>query len=290
MLEEAGDDPFRASDDLVPAVFLLHSRGRLRLARGETREGLADLLECGSRLEAWEACNPGLIAWRSQAALALESLGDHDEALRLAQREVALAREFESQRELGIALRALGLIQQGDRGVELEREAVEVLSQSFAVLEHARALTDLGGMLRRRGRRSDARDPLRKGLDIAHRMGARALASRAHAELLAAGARPRRLTLSGAEALTPRQRKVAELAANGLTNREIAASLFVTEKTVEFHLSNAYSALSIGSRAELAGALELRGNDEAVRQERVGTERNGPPRSSAALRDSVTHV
>ena len=130
-----------------------------------------------------------------------------------------------------------------------------MLDGSPSPLEHARALTDLGAALRRGSRRSDARPPLRRALELAHRCGATALAERAHAELLATGARPRRAVLSGLEALTASERRVAEMAAEGLTNREIAQALFVTEKTIEWHLGQAYRKLEIGSRTELAGAL-----------------------------------
>jgi DNA-binding CsgD family transcriptional regulator len=117
-------------------------------------------------------------------------------------------------------------------------------------------LTDLGAALRRNGQRSEARGPLRRGLDLARRCGARPLAELAHEELVATGARPRRMTLTGIEALTPSERRVASMAASGLTNREVAQALFVTEKTVEVHLTRAYRKLDICSRSELARALE----------------------------------
>jgi DNA-binding NarL/FixJ family response regulator len=158
-------------------------------------------------------------------------------------------------RELGIALRAAGLAEGGDRGIERLSESVQVLEVSPAVLEHARALADLGASLRRRGQRSHAREPLRRALDLAHRCGATALADRAHAELVATGARPRRAVFTGLDALTASERRVAEMAAEGLTNRQIAQALFVTEKTVESHLGQTYRKLEIGSRSELPHAL-----------------------------------
>jgi DNA-binding CsgD family transcriptional regulator len=187
--------------------------------------------------------------------LALMSLGERDEAIRIAFQEVELARRFQVPRELGIALRAAGLAEGGDRGVELLAEAVQVLESSPAVLEHARALADLGAALRRRGQRSNAREPLRRALELAQRCGATALVERAHAELLATGARPRRAVVTGLEALTASERRVAEMAAEGLTNREIAQALFVTEKTIEWHLGQTYRKLEIGSRSELPRVL-----------------------------------
>ena len=109
--------------------------------------------------------------------------------------------------------------------------------------------------MRRRGRRAIAREPLRRGLDLAQRCGALALARRAHAELVATGARPRRLVLTGVDALTPSERRVAEFASEGLTNREIAQALFVTEKTVETHLGHVFRKLDLGSRSQLPEAL-----------------------------------
>ena len=98
------------------------------------------------------------------------------------------------------------------------------------------------------GQRTVARETLRTGLDIAHHAGADGLAGAARAALVAAGARPRRPAVRGADALTPSERRVAELAERGLTNREIAQALFVSTKTVEFHLRNAYFKLRISSR------------------------------------------
>jgi DNA-binding CsgD family transcriptional regulator len=236
--------------------FVLESRGRLRLAQGRIREALDDFLECGRRAEGWGVRNPGSNAWRSSAAMALNLLGERDEAVELALEEVTLARRFEVPRELGIALRAAGLIEGGELGIERLREAAHVLEDSPAMLERARALTDLGAAVRRSGRRADAREPLRRALELAQRCGAKALAERARTELLATGARPRRAALSGVDALTASERRVAEIAAGGLSNREIAQALFVTEKTIEWHLSQAYRKLDIRSRSELAAIVK----------------------------------
>jgi DNA-binding CsgD family transcriptional regulator len=130
-----------------------------------------------------------------------------------------------------------------------------VLAESEARLEHARALTDLGAALRRAGQRAASREPLRTGLDLAQSCGASALAERAHSELVSSGARPRRLVLRGVDSLTASERRVAEMASERLTNREIAQALYVTEKTVEGHLGHAYRKLDITSRSELPKAL-----------------------------------
>jgi DNA-binding NarL/FixJ family response regulator len=168
---------------------------------------------------------------------------------------VDLARSWGSPRTLGRALRIQGLIEGGDEGIDAIREAVAVLEPSPARLEHAYALANLGGALRRGNQRAKAREYLRESLELAQRLGANLLSEEAHEELIASGARPRRLVRSGADALTPSERRIAGLAAEGLSNREIAQSLFVTLRTVEMHLSNAFRKLDISSRTQLPAAL-----------------------------------
>jgi len=241
--------------DNVFFIPVLFSRGRLRIARGEVREGLDDVLEAGRRQDAWQAPNPTVLPWRSTAAEALLALGEVDRARELAGREVALAEGFGAPRALAVARRAAALAAGGDAAIEGLREAVAGVTPEQAPVERARCLVDLGAALRRAGHRRDARGPLREGLDAAVAAGAGALAARADAELRATGARPRRTRLSGAEALTPSERRVAELAAAGRSNPEIAQTLFVTRRTVETHLTSAYRKLDVGSRDELAAAL-----------------------------------
>jgi DNA-binding CsgD family transcriptional regulator len=154
-----------------------------------------------------------------------------------------------------MALRANGLLEGGVRGLELLEEATTVLEASPARLEHAQALADLGAALRRANHRADAREPLRRALDLADACGARPLVERARHELRAAGGRPRRSRSSGAESLTASERRTATMAADGLSNPEIAQALFVTKKTVETHLGSAYRKLDIRSRTELPAAL-----------------------------------
>jgi DNA-binding NarL/FixJ family response regulator len=152
-------------------------------------------------------------------------------------------------------MRVLGLVEAGEAGLGLLQEAVEVLASSEARLEHARALVDLGAALRRGNQRSEAREKLREGVDLALVLGAHELARRANEEIAASGARPRRVLRTGLDALTASERRVAQLAADGMSNKEIAQTLFVTIKTVEVHLSHAYRKLEISSRAQLGEAL-----------------------------------
>jgi DNA-binding NarL/FixJ family response regulator len=130
-----------------------------------------------------------------------------------------------------------------------------VLARSEARLEHARALVDLGAALRRANQRTEARERLREGVELARKVGAFGLAGRANEEIAATGARPRKVLQTGLDALTASERRVAQLAAEGMTNKEIAQTLFVTIKTVEVHLSHAYRKLEISSRTQLDKAL-----------------------------------
>jgi DNA-binding CsgD family transcriptional regulator len=156
---------------------------------------------------------------------------------------------------MGGTLRAAGLVIGGEEGLELLAEAITTLKASPAKLEYAHALVDFGAQLRRLGRRSDARDPLRQGLHLATHCGAHSLAKQALDELRAAGGRPRHASITGVEALTANERRVADMAAESLTNREIAQALFVTTRTIEGHLTNVYRKLGITSRDQLTTAL-----------------------------------
>jgi len=231
------------------------ARGRLRVAQGRVAEGLEDFLGLGADLTRSIVTCPSYLPWRSEAALAQLELGDRESAARLAEEELELAQAFGAPRALGVAKRAAGVVAGGDRGALLLREAIEAFELGDARLERARALADLGALLRRRNRRTEARELLREALDAAHRAEAGPLAERAEAELRATGARPRRVVLTGLDSLTASERRIAELASTGLTNREIAQTLFVTARTVEGHLTSVFRKLRVQSRDELPAAL-----------------------------------
>jgi DNA-binding CsgD family transcriptional regulator len=242
-----------ASDDW----HVLRARGVVAAARRDYRAALADALRIGSVLDALGVVNPASSypGWRSEAALAHHALGQTDDAIELAKEEIALARVWGAPRALGRALRVLGVVEGGPAGIEHLRQAVAILEGSPATLDHAYAIADLGAALRRVNQRRAARDLLRRALEMAVQSGARRLAERTHADLIATGARPRRLEQSGVESLTPSERRVAAMAGEGLSNREIAQELFVTLRTVEMHLTNAFRKLDVSSRTQLAGAL-----------------------------------
>jgi DNA-binding CsgD family transcriptional regulator len=234
-------------------ALLQEVRGRLALAAGDFAAARADLQSAAAIFESLHLLNPST-CWRSALALTLAA-DDPGEALRLADMDLELARRAGLPRPAGVALRTRGMLVGGQQGLDDLREAVEVLAGCGARLEHARALVELGAALRRANQRTAAREPLREGLDLAYRCGAGRLTQRAMDELRATGARPRRATLTGLEALTPSERRVAELAAAGMSNPEIAQAVFVTLNTVEGHLRHVYQKLSVSSRTELPAAL-----------------------------------
>ena len=239
----------------VTDAVLRLARGRLRVGQGRISEGLEDFESVGADLTRVLVTCPSFLPWRSQAALAHLALGDHEAAGRLAEDELELARVFGAPRALAVAKRAAGVVAGGERGEELLREAIEAFGRCDSRLERARALADLGAMLRRRNRRIEARELLREALDAAHRMGAKRLAEQAETDLRATGARPRRVVLTGLDSLTASERRVAELAGQSLTNREIAQQLFVTDRTVEGHLTSVFRKLQLESRTELPSVL-----------------------------------
>jgi DNA-binding CsgD family transcriptional regulator/predicted negative regulator of RcsB-dependent stress response len=247
----------------ISAATLRYFRGRLLFAQRRFGEALSDFRATGAIYVAVGAVSPCVLPWRSDAALAALAVDEHELARNLSTEELALARSFGAPRALGIALRAAGLVAGGDRCEVLLREAVDVLAGSDSRLEHARAQTDLGAFLRRANRRVEARESLRQAVDTAHHLGAVALAERAETELRATGAKPRRVMLTGLEALTASERRIAELAADGLTNREIAQTLFITARTVEGHLTNVFNKLDVRARTELPTALAT--STQAVR-------------------------
>src|SRR5262249_49150796 len=151
--------------------------------------GLDDLIEFGKRDELIGAANPLAARWRSLACLALAAAGDHEQARRMAAEELERARRWGAASGIGIALRAIALIDADASSIDRLREAAETLSRSPARLEHARALTDLGAALRRANRRADACGALQDALDLARTCGAGALVERASVELAAAGGR-----------------------------------------------------------------------------------------------------
>jgi len=200
--------------------------------------------------------NPAYNPWREYKVRALAKLGRSEESRALAEENLRLARHWGAPGTVGAAVRAMARVSDPDETLPHLEEAAAVLDGGTARLEQAKALSALGRALRSARRPTDAREPLQRAIELAEACGSERVRDIARAELAATGARPRRTALSGVASLTPSEERVARLAADGMTNREVAQRLFVTPKTVEVHLSNAYRKLEIRSRRQLAGALE----------------------------------
>jgi DNA-binding CsgD family transcriptional regulator len=247
------------ADPTWVGIHLLAARGHIHLAAGRFQAAIEDLTRTRRLCEARGQVNPLYpLPWRGDLALATAASGDRHAALQQAQDDLANARRFGAAGVLGECLRVAGLLARGDDRLVLLSESAKVLAGSSARLLHAQTLADLGAALRRDNHRVAARDPLRLAIDLAHRCGSVRLETRAGEELRAAGGRPRRTFVTGVDALTPSERRVARLAAAGFTNREIAQQLYLTVKTVEMHVGNALSKLGIASRRQFEAALEGR--------------------------------
>lgn len=238
--------------DEASAGHLLQARARLALALGRPEDALALLRELADHEVAWGIGTPAMTQWRAHAARAHMALGDGEAARRRADEEIERARRFASPVVLGIALLAGAAV---ERTSERLREAVGCLARSPARFEYGRALIELGADVRRGGRNADARPLLSQGIELARECAAVPLTERGYDELEAAGSRPRRIMRTGVDALTPSERRVALMAAKGLTNRDMAQSLFLSVRTVETHLGRAYQKLGVTSRTALHGRL-----------------------------------
>jgi DNA-binding CsgD family transcriptional regulator len=235
-------------------ALVLDVRSTVRLARGDRAGAVAALREVEAMMRPL-GFSPRLSCWRSRLALALDEK-EGAERLALVEEELELATLVESPRAEGVALRALGLLRGGEAGIDALGESVARLRHGEAHLEAARSLTELGAALARANRRKEARERLREAADLAQRCGAERLEARIEEEIRVAGGKPRRRAVSGPDSLTPSERRVATAAAaGGATNREIGQMLFISPRTVEMHLGNAYRKLGIVSRAELATAI-----------------------------------
>ncbi|MGV9506155.1 AAA family ATPase [Streptomyces tendae] len=245
----------------------LYARGVLRAATGDPAGALHDFLECGRRQAAREVISPVVTPWRTAVAECRLALGGGPEALALATEELRLARVWGTPRTVGRALRVLGTATGGRRGLELAEEAVRTLRDAAADtdMELIPALLAQGRQLLDAGERGRARARLREAADLAERKGALRWLTLAGQALREGGARGPVASRTGADALTGSERRIAELAADGRTNTEIADLLHLARRTVETHLTSTYRKLRIRRRTELPGALERGGRRERER-------------------------
>lgn len=240
--------------ELAPdQLWLLPARAHVHLQRGRAQEALTDVL-------AWRAAtamvgDPLLpVEFHTVEALALARAGRAGEAVAAARRELARARAWGAPGRTSAMLRTLAELDRPRAGGLLD-EALALAEQSVLPLERARVRLARGLTLRRDGARVAARAELEQAVHLAAECHAGVLVERGFAELRILGARPRRAAFAGVDALTRSERRVADLAAAGATNREIAQELFVTTKTVDSHLTRVYRKLGISGRGELPGLL-----------------------------------
>jgi DNA-binding CsgD family transcriptional regulator len=199
------------------------------------------------------------LGWTSQSLhLVVEAgvrCGDRDAAARaLAELEVR-ARASGTHWGLGLLARSRAIMAEGDAAEKVFGQAITELEQSLVVTDLAHTHLVYGEWLRKQNRRLDAQVQLRKAVEMFEAMGARGFADRAARELAATGERPRQRTPNKADHLTPQERQIAILAAQGVKNREIATKLFISSHTVDYHLRKVYRKLDVRSRYQLQSLL-----------------------------------
>jgi ATP/maltotriose-dependent transcriptional regulator MalT len=242
----------------VPGVdaYVYLARARLHLGLRDIEAARNDLVAAEEALQVFGDANPSALPWRSLAGVIAHLGGEPTRGNVLIQEEIRLARRYEVPIALGVALRRRAMVERGQQALDTLRQAIAALEATDAKLELAHTHARLGRGLRRAGQRVEARHHLTISLDLAHRCGASGLEAEIRQELTAAGARPRRPALSGVESLTPTELRVAQLAAQGGSNRDIAEMIFVSRNTVAWHLRNVYRKLQIDSREHLTRLVE----------------------------------
>ncbi|WP_406120941.1 LuxR C-terminal-related transcriptional regulator [Streptomyces sp. NBC_00989] len=247
----------RSAPDSWELNRFLYARGVARAATGDTAGALHDFLECGRRQSAREVVSPVVTPWRTAAAECRLALARPREAVALAEEELRLARVWNTPRTMGRSLRVLAAATGGRRGLELAEEAVRLLRGGpvGTEAELVSALVTQGRGLTAAGDRGRARACLREAAERAERLGATRQWALAEEALGESGARRSAPARTGSDSLTTSERRIAELAADGRTNTEIADLLHLARRTVETHLTSSYRKLGIRRRGELPGTL-----------------------------------
>ncbi|WP_406012591.1 LuxR C-terminal-related transcriptional regulator [Streptomyces sp. NBC_00984] len=235
--------------DLPDRAHILAARGALHMAGGQFRHAIDDYMACGWVLDTSFVVNPAVIPWRSRAVFAALGARRYDLALALAEEELIAARKWGSPRGIGIALHAVGVARRDDTSVAVLEEAVALLAQGHACTDLMQALYDLGTMQIRRQDVAEGRRRLDEAAMVAHECRNAFWQERIRFAL------ERLQAPANTSKLTRQEEKIAYLARAGHSNRHIAQMIFLTVRTVEFHLSSVYRKLSISGRRELVSAL-----------------------------------
>ncbi|MFI6096993.1 LuxR C-terminal-related transcriptional regulator [Lentzea sp. NPDC051213] len=233
------------------------ARAEIAVAEGDQEGALEDLLACGRMLDEAGIVNPLLAPWRLDAVCLLMESDQPQRAMAIAEQCEELTRSWSTTQSVARALLARGVATPGRRGIALLEEAVELLDTSPARLLHARSEYLLGRARLGLDDVKGARLHLRRAVDSAARCGYRRLAVVARDHLVLAGGRMGPFAVARVDALTESERKVAVMAANGMSNREIAESLVISVRTVETHLTGTYRKLGVAGRAHLKAALRM---------------------------------
>jgi len=202
--------------------------------------------------------------WNSTWALpelveAAARRGDHELALEAVERLAETTRPFDNDAARGIEARSRALVSSGEVAGALYREAIERLARTGLRPDLARTHLVYGEWLRREGQRVNAREQLRKAHQMLETIGMHAFAERARRELVATGEKARKRTDETRDDLTPQEEQIAQLARDGLSNPEIGALLFLSPRTVEWHLRKVFAKLQISSRRGLRAAMPTTG-------------------------------
>ncbi|MPY58082.1 AAA family ATPase [Streptomyces spongiae] len=247
-------------------------RGCARLLLGDSEGGLSLLLRCGRSMAEAGISSSVLAPWWVPAAVVLTDLDRRPEALALVEAQEEWSLRWGTPESVGLSLLARGVATPGRRGLELMTKAVERLAASPARFSQLQAELLLGRGLLQIGDDAGARKYLRRAVNLAVRCGSPSTHAIARRLLVTAGGRMRGLNNKLADLLTAAERRVADHAMAGATNRDIAVALFVTLRTVETHLSSVYRKLGVSSRAEMVTALrESSAAERAIRPRGVAT-------------------
>jgi DNA-binding CsgD family transcriptional regulator/tetratricopeptide (TPR) repeat protein len=260
VLGREGDSVRHAERALASAIRLGDRRNEVRargalglvaLAAGDAERALTQLVPAVAALERGGHRNPNHFRLHPDLVEAYVRLGRTDEASPVLASLERQARKTGIAWTVGAVLRCRGLLETADAAAHANFESALRLHERAGVFEHARTQLCFGEQLRRRGLRRESRLQLGAALEAFDAVGAVPWAERARTQLRASGITVRRRGPGARDQLTPQELQIARLVADGKTNRDVAATLFITQKTVEFHLTRIYRKLEIRSRSEL---------------------------------------